>query len=354
MPEITNKLIAQKYTDAVLKSRREFLRFNKTQSRRLHGIMKSLHNKLTLELAAIGDNPMREAHLAALRRNLGRYVSEFERDYSHFLHDSVLGSAKNVANREDQIASLYTIGVDKSKMNLNLAFTNIAALPAESLYGIYLKDAKKLCDRIWALTEYTNRQIENTVVQAVYRGQSAVKLSKELEQFLLPGKWGPAWTTRITPAKIYDLAGIEFTKGTISYNALRLARTAINHAHREAHISRLRFYKEAGLPIGQGVKWNLSKSHFQRTPKGDICDQEWAVGGPKGDGVYPLDDPAWPIPIDHPNGLCNTTTALVPVDEFRKWVDSQKVGEYAAGKMPIVKKPITANVPKPKKRKGEI
>jgi hypothetical protein len=78
----------------------------------------------------------------------------------------------------------------------------------------------------------------------------------------------------------------------------------------------LGFYKQAGLPIAKGLKWNISGSHFQRMPQGDICDDTWAVGGPNRDGVYPIGDPAYEVPIDHPNGLCYTTTVLLSLDEF--------------------------------------
>lgn len=321
MARITNSKIQRTYTDLIKSTRKEFLRFNKQQSRRLHGILTDLRRNIMGELAMVGDNVIQEAQLRGLLSSLGRYTAQFESEYSYFLKDSMRKSAKLVTDREDKIAALYTVGVDKSKMNLNLAFSNISEVPMETLFAMFLKDGKKLTDRIWNLADYTNRQVEDVVTQAVARGESAVKLSRKLERFLQPGKWGPAWTTRITPAKVYDLGGIAYTRGSVSYNALRLARTSINNAHREAHVQRVSFYKEAGLPIARGIKWNLGASHRIV----DICD-DWARGGLKGDGVYTLND----VPVDHPNGACYTTTALVPVEEFQKWADDLEVGQHTA------------------------
>ena len=82
-----------------------------------------------------------------------------------------------------------------------------------------------------------------------------------------------------------------------SYAARRLARTEITAAAGRATIN-----AAAANPFVNKIQWRLSASH----PKIDICD-DYAHGGPNGDGVYAIDQvPDYP---PHPQCLC----ALLPV-----------------------------------------
>jgi len=109
---------------------------------------------------------------------------------------------------------------------------------------------------------------------------------------------GTAWTTGAKKSK----AG----RGTINYNALRLARTEINNSYRETLIQ-----GNARNPITKGVKWNLSDTH----PFPDVCDLFAGIDSfGLGVGVYP----AMATPIDHPNGLCFLTEELRSISEWKK------------------------------------
>ena len=82
-------------------------------------------------------------------------------------------------------------------------------------------DGFNLSDRVWRIQEYTQKGILDITIQGIMTGISAVELAKQLEGFLF--KRGPAWTTGIKRS----VTG----KGTVAYNALRLARTEINQAY---------------------------------------------------------------------------------------------------------------------------
>jgi hypothetical protein len=132
-----------------------------------------------------------------------------------------------------------------------------------------------------------------------------VELAKQVEGFLL--KRGPAWTTGIKRS----VTG----RGTVAYNALRLARTEINQAY---HWAQKEMAKENPLIIGQ--KWNLSNSHpldwpFSAAYMGypEICDyRAYHDHHGLGDGVFPPGE----APPDHPNGLCYLTDVWKPVEEI--------------------------------------
>jgi len=166
-------------------------------------------------------------------------------------------------------------------------------------------DGFKLSDRIWRIQEYTQKGILDITTQGIMSGISAVELSKQLEGFLL--KRGPAWTTGIKRS----VTG----RGTVAYNALRLARTEINQAYHWAQ-------KEMAVnnPMLIGQKWNLSNSHPTDWPPSaaymgypEICDyRAHHDHHGLGEGVFPPGE----APPDHPNGLCYLTDVWKPVEEI--------------------------------------
>ena len=166
-------------------------------------------------------------------------------------------------------------------------------------------DGFNLSDRVWRIQEYTQKGILDITIQGIMSGISAVELAEQLERFLL--KRGPAWTTGIKRS----VTG----KGTVAYNALRLARTEINQAY---HWAQKEMAKENPLLIGQ--KWNLSNSHPHDWPPSaaymgyqEICDYRANHDHHGlGEGVFPPGE----APPDHPNGLCYLTDVWKPVEEI--------------------------------------
>lgn len=166
-------------------------------------------------------------------------------------------------------------------------------------------DGFNLSDRVWRIQEYTQKGILDITIQGIMSGISAVELAKQVEGFLL--KRGPAWTTGIKRS----VTG----RGTVAYNALRLARTEINQAY---HWAQKEMAKENPMLIGQ--KWNLSNSHPTDWPPSaaymgypEICDyRAHHDHHGLGEGVFPPGE----APPDHPNGLCYLTDVWKPVEEI--------------------------------------
>jgi len=174
----------------------------------------------------------------------------------------------------------------------------------EYVYFRYI-DGFKLSDRVWRLQQYTQQGILDITIQGIMFGISAVELAKQVEGFLL--KRGPAWTTGIKRS----VTG----RGTVAYNALRLARTEINQGY---HWAQKEMAKENPFLIGQ--KWNLSNSHPTDWPPSaaymgypEICNYRANHDHHGlGEGVFPPGE----APPDHPNGLCYLTDVWKPVEEI--------------------------------------
>lgn len=151
----------------------------------------------------------------------------------------------------------------------------------------------RLSDRIWNTAGQTRRQIDRYLEESIARGRSALDMSRELEQFLLPGR---------------QLVRTRAPYGTdASYDAMRLARTEITRAAARAdELSALM------NPFVQGVRNVLSPSH----PCCDICD-EAAAAGP-----WPKDKipGQYRIPL-HCHCMCYLAYEMIGGDEQKRILD---------------------------------
>ena len=154
-----------------------------------------------------------------------------------------------------------------------------------------------LSERIWNTAGDTRRRLDAMLEDGIRRGRGvlnletggATGLARDLEQFLIPGR-----SLKRTRAPY----GID-----ASFDAMRLARTEITRAHGQATQ-----VAAAMNPFVEGIKWNLSGSH----PRPDICD-DYARGGPNGDGIYPLNEvPNYPA---HPHDRCFLTPVSIPAEQ---------------------------------------
>lgn len=129
-----------------------------------------------------------------------------------------------------------------------------------------------LSERIWSTAGTTRRKIDAMLEDAIARGRGSLKLSRDLERFLLPNRG------LVRTGKPYGTDA--------SYDAMRLARTEISRAAAQAHEVAAR-----ANPFVSGLRWKLSPQH----PCCDICDNY-------ADKEYSFDD--WPRQPAHPHCMC--------------------------------------------------
>jgi len=142
----------------------------------------------------------------------------------------------------------------------------------------------RLSDRIWQTAIDQRSRIDRLLDYHIGQGTAAVRIARLLEDFLTPG------TELIKTRTPYGQEG--------SYAARRLARTEITAAAGRATVN-----ANIANPFVSGTKWSLSASHRCC----DICD-DYARGGPNGDGVYlPGSEPPYPA---HPHDLCNLSPVI--------------------------------------------
>lgn len=148
----------------------------------------------------------------------------------------------------------------------------------------------RLSDRIWRVSMRTRMQIDAFLADAIRSGMSSTDIAKNLERFLRPSR--AAFRTK----KPYGRDA--------SFDAMRLARTEIAHAHSEAT-----FAASRGNPFVGGMDWKLSAQH----PRYDICDELATIGmsGGRIRDPYPLDEAPQVVNDSHPQCICVNLPAVI-------------------------------------------
>lgn len=144
-----------------------------------------------------------------------------------------------------------------------------------------------LSDRIWQATQRIRAKIDAFLSDGIRQGRSAVALSRDLEGYLLPGRLGRR--TRRPYGR------------DASFDAMRLARAEIAHAHAQATLATSR-----ANPYVSGIDWALSFQH----PRFDVCDGLATIGmtGERLRAPYPV--MAARVPPAHPHCICTSRPAV--------------------------------------------
>lgn len=138
--------------------------------------------------------------------------------------------------------------------------------------GKLYKDKKTLSQRIWSYGQEFEKDIQYTINKAVLEKKSAIELAKDLEKYVKdPAKRDSDW------GRCYP----HLRNKKVDYNAMRLARTSINHAYQTASIQ-----SSQANPFVEGIQWRSAMIH------GRTCE---LCMGRHGE-VFQVKD----VPLDHP------------------------------------------------------
>ena len=288
------------YTKQMLKTRSDTNSLMINASNEIEGVLNKTYERIVNQFNLLDDKTTVRAEVYRSKlKNIDSLLNSMGKDISNSI---IKNAGKTITNTADSKRQIYEdVAKDKGyNMDWDKVFSQVPKLALNNVINRVWNDGFKFNDRIWNLQNGAKQGINGIMARGIASGQSATSLSKELRNYLIdptltPGK---TWTTKAR--KSVNM------KGTIHYNALRLARTEINNSYREANIQ-----SNKVSPVTNGMKWNLSASH----PRPDICNV-WAMSDQynMGFGVFPADA----TPIDHPNGLCYLTDVLRPPKEWNK------------------------------------
>jgi hypothetical protein len=219
--------------------------------------------------------------LNALRRDTAALLDAGMIDLAQAAADTA-AATEAVANRPADIRLAATMERTFSLSTgetIQVRFGSLARSAVERLAARYYADGLKLSDRLYRLDSSARKAVEDTLIQGLAEQASGRTIAARLQDSLAA-------------------AGADNPR----YQAMRIARTEIANAHREATV--LSSMDEGGVlkPHIAGLKWNLSLSHTNP----DVCDAWAAHDSGLGPGVYLPDA----VPVDHPHGLCFITKVL--------------------------------------------
>ncbi len=235
---------------------------------------------------------------------INRRASDMMREYANSMQGLIMSGTSDEWKRsnelQDQIAKkaikFYDARVNGEKERVYFQ-ANSEALKA---FQERATRGMNLSERIWDLTDDTQRELECAISAAIEKGMSAVTLSKRVSKYLndfdeLKKDYGEKY------GNAENLSDCE-------YRSLRLARSEINMAYRKAENER---WQDFDFILGFEVK--TSDAH----PTDDICN-ELA-------GQYPKDFVflGW-----HPNCMCYAVPIVMGEDEYWAMEDGEeKEGE---------------------------
>ena len=173
----------------------------------------------------------------------------------------------------------------------------------------------RLSDMIWRVDVATRNSIDKLLEYEIRNGTAAVKVAKQLEEYLKPER------ARVRTKKPYGRWG--------SYDARRLARTEITAAAGRATNSAAN-----RNPFVDAVQWALSPSREQDWDCNCKGNSQRDQG--LGPGVYPKGEvPDYP---DHPHCMCTLRPQAVSqpdlstvIEALRAYKDTGEIPERYAG-----------------------
>ncbi len=287
--------VATDYRKLLVEYRRSQLSLTAENVKRLETVFDRAVKSLAAAVENAPEGTLASGYYGTLLAGMEATLTDLRSDYAQLLSGGMAELAQNAADREATTAALVKAEADarlaadltqtlvlSSQAQVTVSFGRLALSAVERCAQRVYSDGWKLSDRLYRVDANMRQTIQDTLVQGIAEQVSARKLADRLRSALTE-------------------AGADNPR----YQAMRIARTEIVTAHREAHILSTLDPATGGLKSYiAGVGWRLSMSH----PHTDICDV-WAEddGDGLGAGNYLPEN----VPSDHPHGLCYTTTVLV-------------------------------------------
>lgn len=309
------------YERIALETRKKVSKLTLEQQRQLLNLYEITIDSLATKITKAKDKSLTKRWLLDYKKELTRVKRELAKKITKSTRGFITKAAKVGTETEQQILSkvFEFAGIDPGN-HFKTMFSQVQdKVVKDIISGNLYKDNKTLSSRIWNYGNEFERDIQYTVNQAILEKKSAIELAKDLEKYVKePAKRGSDW------GRCYP----NLRSKKVDYNAMRLARTSINHAYQNSSIQSSNMN-----PFVEGIEWRSALIHGRTC---DLCSERHGK-------IFPKDD----VPLDHPNGLC-TMIPYIPddldtvADELKKWLDGgsnskldlwyNEYGEYFAFK----------------------
>lgn len=302
---------AQEYIDRMEKTRAAHIGNIDTTGKRIQGIYLQAARDLAKEAARAKDKSLTKRWLTDYQRAVEARMKQMRGELGSAIRSGMRASARLPGETLEAWLSdaLALCGVDGS-------FSGVFSQTPDDvlralLDGRMYRDGKSLSRRIWSRTDQLAGSIEDIVAQGIAQHRSALDLAKDLEAYVSPKAKMPMSWLKVYPDIPFDRQ--------IDYNAMRLARTAINHAYWAANVETAQ-----KNPFCTAMHWALSASHYERQVARfgeDVCDTYASHDEGLGRGNFLIKK----LPMPHAQCLCVQYQVVPDLNEtanrLSRWVD---------------------------------
>lgn len=252
----------------------------------LNDVYKNISILIQNELKNEDENGYTEIDLNQLQKKINKELVNASKEIKTIINQSVIIMIDKAIENNLK----YFKGIDK-KHGSNLydiykeKYKDVKSNVIKSVInGEMYKDKHSLSNRIWKDLKKNQSSINTIIKEGLKNKDHPLDIAKKLEKYVNPSKAKEFKWSVVYPG----------SKTKIEYNALRLARTSINHAHHQSVIEMAK-----RNPLVTHIEWLSAGAHGRTC---EMCSNR--------DGkVYPIDK----VPQDHPNGMCDLLE-VVPDD----------------------------------------
>ncbi len=299
------------YTKLVRQQRKQVAQLTLNQQHQLHNLYNNSINNLSKRIKKDGNKSLTQRWLKDYTKQLIQVRDNLEKTLNSQITKSIKDGAKIGTSAEQKMMGDI---FKKAKLTVSDSFNDMFSQVQDSIVkdiisGELYKDKRTLSARIWNYGKDFEKDIQYVINQAILEKKSAIELAKDLEKYVKdPAKrtidWGKCYP-RLKTKKV-------------DYNAMRLARTSINHSYQTATIQSSQMN-----PFIEGIKWLSAFAHGRTC---DLCIERATTDQyGLGVGIFPKDD----VPLDHPNGLCTMAphiekTTMEVARELRWWLEGDE------------------------------
>ena len=262
-------------------------------------LVKKIYDTYNLEAAKIatsvnydGEKPFSFADYPTTKKRVQDLLNGWKNDMFAVINKGTASEWANSNAVQDLLADKalwYYYGREHGRRKRKYYQTNPDSLVA---FQTRVDKGMNLSQKIWEQSKGYKEDLESALSSGIQKGMSAVTLSKRVSKYLVDFD--------SLRADYKEKYGKETDALNCEYRSMRLARSEINMAYRSAEQLR---WKQFDFVKAKEIK--LSKSHHDRMPGGDICDDLA--------GIYPkeIDWTGW-----HPNDMCYVVPVLKTEEEF--------------------------------------
>lgn len=258
------------------------------QTKQIRDLYKDLYDDVKRELKYVSRSNTeyaiaRQEYLKGLRQEYSEAIRQIDTKTETIINRNMDNMVNVVLQNNQQY--LNGMGYNDYINNPLIKSNVLNRLVTGEIYG----GKWSLSSAIWGDDKKKISEINKIIAKGVAENKSVEEIAKSLTKFVNPNR-----------RSLIDVDGV---RGRIDYNAIRLARTSIQHAYQEAFVESTRLN-----PFIDAYRWVTSGGH-------NVCplciDRATTDKYGLGEGIFPKDA----LPLDHPNGQCTFEPVITMSDE---------------------------------------